>query len=202
VFNANFRAIFQLYRGVFVRIKKLQETKEDLFVLLLYENSGVWKFVSGLRQIGGFLRALRFFPPIKLIAKCHQIQCIFNLTLGKEVIDSHDIASSEKWCQCLDKKVQDFSVVKQNSNMRISKIKPKTTRFSQVSPNTVYLQSDFRKNRQFTCQTNKRQAEYNNSTNRSSFVSCNFFIRTNTPRYSWNIIPCNFFRIQHLFLVC
>ena len=27
---------------------------------------------------------------------------------------SHDIASSEKWCQCLDKKVQDFSVVKQN----------------------------------------------------------------------------------------
>ena len=34
---------------------------------------------------------------------------------------SHDIASSEKWCQCLDKKVQDFSVVKQNSNMRISK---------------------------------------------------------------------------------
>jgi hypothetical protein len=26
-----------------------------------------------------------------------------------------------KWCQCLDKKVQDFSVVKQNSNMRISK---------------------------------------------------------------------------------
>jgi hypothetical protein len=26
---------------------------------------------------------------------------------------SHDIASSEKWCQCLDKKVQDFSVVKQ-----------------------------------------------------------------------------------------
>jgi hypothetical protein len=34
---------------------------------------------------------------------------------------SHDIASSEKWCQCLDKKVQDFSVVKQNSNMCISK---------------------------------------------------------------------------------
>lgn len=34
---------------------------------------------------------------------------------------SHDIASSEKLCQCLDKKVQDFSVVKQNSNMRISK---------------------------------------------------------------------------------
>jgi hypothetical protein len=34
---------------------------------------------------------------------------------------SHDIASIEKWCQCLDKKVQDFSVVKQNSNMRISK---------------------------------------------------------------------------------
>jgi hypothetical protein len=34
---------------------------------------------------------------------------------------SHDIASSEKWCQCLDKKVQDFSVIKQNSNMRISK---------------------------------------------------------------------------------
>ena len=25
---------------------------------------------------------------------------------------SHDIASSEKSCQCLDKKVQDFSVVK------------------------------------------------------------------------------------------
>ena len=34
---------------------------------------------------------------------------------------SHDIASSENWCQCLDKKVQGFSVVKQNSNMRISK---------------------------------------------------------------------------------
>ena len=34
---------------------------------------------------------------------------------------SHDIASSEKWCQCLDNKVQDFSVVKQNSNMCISK---------------------------------------------------------------------------------
>jgi hypothetical protein len=34
---------------------------------------------------------------------------------------SHDIASSEKWCQCLDKKVQDFSVVKQYSNMRIYK---------------------------------------------------------------------------------
>jgi hypothetical protein len=34
---------------------------------------------------------------------------------------SHDIASSEKWCQSLGKKVQDFSVVKQNSNMRISK---------------------------------------------------------------------------------
>jgi hypothetical protein len=34
---------------------------------------------------------------------------------------SHDIASSEKWCQCLDKKVQYFSVVKQYSNMRIYK---------------------------------------------------------------------------------
>ena len=41
---------------------------------------------------------------------------------NKNILDvSHDIASSEKWCQCLDKKVQDFSVVKQNSNMRISK---------------------------------------------------------------------------------
>jgi hypothetical protein len=29
----------------------------------------------------------------------------------------------EKWCQCLDKKVQDFSVIKQNSNMHISKKK-------------------------------------------------------------------------------
>ena len=34
---------------------------------------------------------------------------------------SHDIASSEKWCQCLDKKVQDFSVLKQNLIKRISK---------------------------------------------------------------------------------
>ena len=41
---------------------------------------------------------------------------------NKNILDlSHDIASCEKWCQCLDKKVQDFSVVKQNSNMRISK---------------------------------------------------------------------------------
>jgi hypothetical protein len=28
---------------------------------------------------------------------------------NKNILDvSHDIASSEKWCQCLDKKVQDF----------------------------------------------------------------------------------------------
>jgi hypothetical protein len=44
---------------------------------------------------------------------------ILNMLLQCDV--SHDIASSEKWCQCLDKTVQDFSVVKQNSNMRISK---------------------------------------------------------------------------------
>ena len=46
----------------------------------------------------------------------------FSTTIKPRIYEvSHDIASSEKWCQCLDKKVQDFSVVKQNSNMRISK---------------------------------------------------------------------------------
>jgi hypothetical protein len=31
---------------------------------------------------------------------------------NKNILDvSHDIASSEKWCEYLDKKVQDFSVV-------------------------------------------------------------------------------------------
>jgi hypothetical protein len=46
---------------------------------------------------------------------------ILKVTRNEHKDVSHDIVSSEKWCHCLDKKVQDFSVVKQNSNMRISK---------------------------------------------------------------------------------
>jgi hypothetical protein len=53
------------------------------------------------------------------IIKIPTLQTYFSKIDAYDV--SHDIASSEKWCQCLDKKVQDFSVVKQNSNMRISK---------------------------------------------------------------------------------
>jgi hypothetical protein len=58
VFNANFRAIFQLYRGVFVRIKKLQETNEDLFVLLLY--SANWPILVLYNRIP-YVRFQSFF---------------------------------------------------------------------------------------------------------------------------------------------
>ena len=60
------KTIFQLYQWSVLLVEKLEynHTRGDVYLIQHY----VIKFVSDLRQVGCFIRVLRFPPPIKLTA--------------------------------------------------------------------------------------------------------------------------------------